>query len=131
MDDKNEIKLATGIKEPPLAAEAVERVRKILDAKYAPVTADQILDNSPHLTECQKKPLKLILQKQAKMFDGTLGKWKDVQHEIELKYPKTKPIPCRPYPVPVKNKQTLKLEIQRLCRIGVIRRVNNSEWQSP
>ena len=112
MDDKNEIQFATGIKEPPLAAEAVERVSKILDAKYAPVTSDQILDNSPHLTECQNKSLKPILQKHAKLFDEMLGKWKNVQHEIELRDPKTKPIPCRPYPVPVKNKQTLKLEIQ-------------------
>ena len=65
------------------------------------------------------------------LFDGTLGKWKGITHHIELKDPKAQPIPCRPYPVPVKNKHTLMLEIERLCKIGVLRRVNNSEWQSP
>ena len=72
MDDRNEIKFATGIREPPLATEAVESVRKILDAKYTPVTSDQILDNSPHFTECQKKSLRTILQKHAKLFDALI-----------------------------------------------------------
>jgi len=34
----DEVHFATGIREPQSAAEAVERVSKILDAKYAPVT---------------------------------------------------------------------------------------------
>ena len=111
----NELHYATGIQEPPLAAEAVNRVSQILDAKYAPTTPEQILDNSPHLTEEQKQTLKPILYKHIKLFDGTLGKWKGVQHQLELKDPKAKPFACRPYPVPVKNKATLMLEINRLC----------------
>ena len=127
----NELHYATGIEEPPLAAEAVNRVSQILDAKYAPVTPEQIIDNSPHLTEEQKRSLKPILYKHIKLFDGTLGKWKGIQHQLELKDPKSKPFACRPYPVPVKNKATLMLEINRLCKIGVLRKVNNSEYQSP
>eukprot|EP00980_Cylindrotheca_fusiformis_P014391 scaffold3830_cov85-Cylindrotheca_fusiformis.AAC.3 len=86
-------------KEPTLAAEAVERVSKILDAKYAPVSMKQILENSPHLTADQKASLKVVLEKHAKLFDGTLRKWKGVQQHIELKDPKTTPIACQPYPV--------------------------------
>ena len=128
----NEIHFATGIQEPESAAEAVERVSKILDAKYAPTSPQQILDNSPHLSEEQKRSLKPILEKHVKLFDGTLGKWKGIQHRlVELKDKNTVPIASRPYPVPVKNKQTLMLEIERLCKIGVLRKVNNSEWQSP
>ena len=127
----NDAQFTTGIKEPPLAREAVERVSQILDAKYAPVTPEQILDNSPHLTEEQKRGLKPILYKHLKLFDGTLGKWKGVQHQLELRDPKLKPFACRPYSVPVKNKATLMLEIKRLCKIGVLRKVNNSEYQSP
>jgi len=127
----DEVHFATGIREPQSAAEAVERVSKILDAKYAPVTPEQILDNSPHLTDAQKRSLKPILYKHLKLFDGTLGKWKGVLHKLELKDPKSPPFACRPYPVPVKNKETLKLEIKRLCRLGVLRKVNNSEYQSP
>ena len=126
-----EVQYATGINEPVSAAEAVDRVSKILDAKYAPVSTQQILDNSPHLTEEQKRTLRPILDRHATLFDGTLGKWKGVQHRLELKDPKSTPVACRPYPVPVKNKQTLLLEIKRLCKIGVLRKVNRSEWQSP
>lgn len=122
---------ATGITEPQIAVDAVERVSQILDAKYAPVTPEQILDNSPHLTEEQKRKLKPILYKHIRLFDGTLGKWKGIQHRLELRDPNSKPFACRPYPVPVKNKETLKLEIQRLCKIGVLRKVNDSEYQSP
>ena len=127
----SEANFVTGILEPPTVAKAVEHVSKILDAKYAPVTPEQILDNSPHLSEEQKAGLKPILYKHLRLFDGTLGKWKGFQHKLELKDPKAKPFACRPYPVPVKNKATLMLEIERLCKIGVLRKVNNSEWQSP
>ena len=50
MDNLHEIQFATGIKEAPLAAEAVDRISTILNAKYAPVTPEQILKNSEHLT---------------------------------------------------------------------------------
>ena len=63
MDDLNEILFSTGIKEPPLAAESVECVSRILDTKYAAVTPEHILENSPHLTDSQKPSLKPILQK--------------------------------------------------------------------
>jgi transposase InsO family protein len=122
---------ATGIEEPQSAREAVERVSQILEAKYAPVTPEQILDNSPHLTEEQKRTLKPILYKHIRLFDGTLGKWKGIQHKLELRDPNSKPFACRPYPVPVKNKATLMVEIKRLCKIGVLRKVNDSEYQSP
>ena len=131
LDKIKEMHFATGIAEPASAAEAVERVSKILDAKYAPVTPEQILENSSHLSEEQKRTLKPILEKHVKLFDGTLGKWKGIKHRLELKDPKRSPVACRPYPVPVKNKATLMVEIERLCKIGVLRKVNNSEWQSP
>ena len=121
----------TGIEEPKSAAEAVERVSQILEAKYAPVTPEQILENCSHLTDAQKQLLKPVLYKHMRLFDGTLGKWKGVQHRLELRDPKSPPFACRPYPVPVKNKQTLMVEINRLCKIGVLRKVNNSKYQSP
>ncbi|CAJ1936786.1 unnamed protein product [Cylindrotheca closterium] len=114
LDALNDLQFITGIKEPLSTAEAVERVSKILDAKYAPVTPDQILNNSSHLSDDQKRTLKPILEKYVKLFDGTLGKWKGVQHKLELKDPNSPPFRCRPYPVPVKNKQTLMLEIIRI-----------------
>ena len=126
-----DLQYTTGIKEPQSTIDAVKRVSEILDAKYAPISPTKILENSEHLTKEQKHALKSVLEKHEDLFDGTLGKWKDVVHDIELKDPNTKPVPCRPYSVPFKSKQTLKLELERLCKIGVLKRVNRSEWQSP
>ena len=126
-----ECQFTTSIKEPRLVADAIDRVSQILDAKYAPITPEQILDNSPHLTEEQKRGLKPILYKHIRVFDGTLGTWKGTSHRLELKDASLPPVVCRPYGVPVKNKQTLMLELERLCKLGVLRKVNNSEWQSP
>eukprot|EP00980_Cylindrotheca_fusiformis_P000533 scaffold132_cov59-Cylindrotheca_fusiformis.AAC.2 len=53
---REELKFATGIKEPASAAEAVDR----------------------------KRSLRVVLDKHEKLFDGTLGKWKGVQQTIEL-----------------------------------------------
>ena len=126
-----DMNFVTNIKEPQAAADAVQRVKDILDAKYAPVSCQSIIDNSPHLSEEQKQALLPILEKHKSLFDGTLGKWKNAQHKIELKDPSLPPIACRPYPVPVSRKKTLMLEIERLCKIGVLRKINNSEWQAP
>ncbi len=72
-----------------------------------------------------------MLEKHKELFDGTLGKWKGFQHKLELKDPSLPPVACKPYPVPVSRKQTLMLEIERLCELGVLRKVNRSEWQAP
>ena len=105
----------TGIKEPEIAEEAVNRVKEILDAKYAPIAPQAIIDKCTHLTEEQKKSLLPILIKHRSLFDGSLGKWKGLQHKIELKDPSLPPIACKPYPVHRSRRGTLMLEIQRLC----------------
>ena len=84
-----------------------------------------------HLTEEQQHELKIVLWSHQELFDGTLGKWENVQHKLELKDPKSPPFACKPYPVPVKNKQTLMIELDCLCKVGVLRKVNKSEYQSP
>ena len=38
--------------------------------------------------------------------------------------------PChaRPFPIPRIHEQTLRQEVNRLCQIGVLKKVNRSEW---
>lgn len=127
----NELHFTTGIEEPEATKEALRRVKDILRAKYAPVSVKQILESSPHLTRAQKDSLEPILNKHASLFDGTLGKWKGILHDVELKDPTLPPIACRPYSVPVRSKKTLMIEIKRLCDLGVLKKINNSEWQAP
>ena len=83
-DREATINFITNIREPELAEEALDRVKQILDAKYAPVEPKTMVEQSPHLTEKQKSELLPILEKHKALFDGTLGKWKGLQHQIEF-----------------------------------------------
>ena len=64
------------------------------------------------------------------LFDGTLGKWTGEPYHIQLKEGAT-PYHARPYSVPKAYERTLKAEIARLESIGVLKRVNRSEWAAP
>jgi len=64
------------------------------------------------------------------LFDGTLGTWKDQQINIETKEG-AKPYHAKAFPIPKSREETLKKEISRLCQIGVLKKVNHSEWAAP
>ena len=64
------------------------------------------------------------------MFDGTLGKWNGTPHSIHLKDNVT-PYHGKAYKIPHAYEATLKKEVQRLCEIGVLKKVNHSQWAAP
>ena len=78
----------------------------------------------------QLKQLIKLLTKFEKLFDGTLGTWKNTKYDIELK-PGATPYHGRPYPIPRAYEQQLRVEVERLVKIGVLRKVNRSEWGAP
>jgi hypothetical protein len=49
---------------------------------------------------------------------------------VELKRDAT-PYHARAFPVPKVNEQTLKMEVNRLVELGVLKKVNRSEWAAP
>ena len=63
-------------------------------------------------------------------FDGTLGTWNNKPYNIELKEG-TKPYHSRPFLVPKIHERTLKVELDRLIKLGVLKQINDSEWASP
>ena len=69
----------------------------------------------------------MLLTKYESLFDGTLGFWNHEEYDIELQ-PGVKPYHARAYPIPKIHEQTLHTEVERLCSIGVLRKVNLSEW---
>ena len=113
----------------PTTTEA-ERIQSILDVKYAPADLDDIVKECTHLTSDEQNQLLQLLIKYEDLFDGTLGSWKTEPIEIELKED-AKPYHARAYPVPHSQEKKLKDEIQRLCKLGVMRKVNRSEWGFP
>ena len=48
-----------------------------------------------------------------------------------LKDPNCVPVYQKPYPVPKSKEMKLKKECEMLCKMGILRKVNKSEWGMP
>lgn len=116
--------------EPKATREATERVVKILDSKYEKANLEEIAENAKNLNREQKRLLLKLLKQFEPLFDGTLGRWQTEPVKIETK-PGAKPVNSRWYPVPRINKETFKKELERLESIGVLERVQESQWGTP
>ena len=64
------------------------------------------------------------------MFDGNLGKYTGSNYTIELKED-AKPYHTKSFPIPNIHKLTLKKEVDRLIKIGVLKKINNSQCCQP
>jgi len=118
------------ISDSPEIEDAVDRVRRILDAKYEAADLQEVVNGLQDLTTEQREALLTLLAKYESLFDGNLGEWKGQEVKLELK-PDAKPYHARAFPVPRCHANTLKLEVERLCKIGVLKKVNRSEWAAP
>jgi transposase InsO family protein len=118
------------IADSPAVTEATSRLKQILDAKYEKADLDAVCDDCTNLTGRQRDMLKRLLEKHESLFDGTLGHWRGETYDIELK-PDAKPYHARAYPIPKAYEQQLRLEVERLEQLGVLKRKNNSEWAAP
>ena len=74
--------------------------------------------------------MRTLLSKYAILFDGTLGEWNTTPVNLVLKAG-SEAFQLKPFDVPRIHLDTLKKEIKRLCRIGVLRRVAVAEYASP
>jgi len=118
------------VREPESVLEDSDRISKILDAKYDKANLDEVVETTKHLTNVEKKTLLDMLRRHEELFDGTLGEWKGKPYHIQLKEG-AEPYHARPFSVPKAYELTLRKEIERLCKIGVLKRVNRSEWAAP
>ena len=84
-----------------------------------------------HLAPHQQEMLLNLLLKYEELFDGTLGEWMTAPVRLQLK-PEAKPYHVRrAYPVPRVHLGTLKREVDRLCKIHVLKKQDDLEWASP
>ena len=117
--------------EPPVTDSATKRTIKILDAKYEKADLPAVVEeNCKHLTSAERTQLLQLLQRFEQLFDGTLGDWKTSPVKLELREG-VRPFHGRAYPVPVIHKDTLKKEVKRLEKLGVLKWEGASEWGSP
>ena len=110
--------------------DATTRLKKILDAKYTKANLKAEVDKCTHLNEEERKQLLSMLKEHEDLFDGTLGAWRSEKYRIELK-PDAQPYHAKPFPVPKAHEAQLRTEVERLCKVGVLKKVNRSEWAAP
>jgi hypothetical protein len=118
------------INEPAGLAEEADRMSKILDAKYSKADIKKVAAETKGLTTEQSQKLEAILRRHESLFDGTLGTWKDTEYHIELK-PDAQPSHAKPYSVPQAYEETFRREVDQLCEVGVLKKVNRLEWAAP
>ncbi len=117
--------------EPKSTELATRRIVEILDAKYEKANLPELVENEcSHLNPTEKLQLLELLTEFEDLFDGTLGDWDTEPVSFQLKEGST-PYHGRAYPIPQKQKATVKIEVTRLCEIGVLEWQAASEWASP
>jgi len=72
----------------------------------------------------------VLLRKYEALFDGQLGRWHGQEVKLELQKG-AKSYHARAYNMPRCHIRTLKAEVERLVKIGVLKKVNRSEWAAP
>jgi hypothetical protein len=118
------------IYEPEHVHAAIKRQTRILDAKYEAADLREIVESISTINDTEKGELLRLLQKYEELFDGTLGDWETSPIKLDLK-DDAKPYHGKAFPVPKIHHDTLKTEIARLVKLGVLRRCNESEWAAP
>ena len=103
---------------------------EILDAKYEWTDVKDVVDKLEYLSQNRKDDLLALLQRHAKMFDGTLGVYPHKKFHIDVD-PEAKPAYSRPYAIPRIHLNTFKKELDHLIELGVLVREQESEWASP
>ena len=110
--------------------DSMTRLTRILDANYdTPVLEDEVAKMT-HLNPIQRNLLLALLKENESLFDGQLGDWVGDPIEIPLKEG-AKPYHAKAFPIPHIHEQTFKKDLDRLESIGVLRKVNRSEWAAP
>ena len=103
---------------------------EILDAKYELTDVKDVAKRQLHLTEAQREALSAVLERHAKLFDGTLGVYPHRKFHIEIE-PDATPVFKKAYPIPRIHLSTFKKELDHLVALGVLVPQQEAEWASP
>ena len=117
--------------EPKTVQQATERVSRILDASYKKANLVDVVDkHCCHLSKDRRDRILNLLRQFEDLFDGTLGEFHTTPVHLDLKEGAV-PKHHKPFPVAKIHELTLKKELERLCKIGVLRKCSNSVWATP
>ena len=103
---------------------------RILDANYKNADLEQEVNKLIHLTKFQRVILFSCLKRYEDIFDVNLGEWTGPLVEIHIKE-EAKPYHARAFPILVICIESFKKYLDRLVAIGVLTKINRSEWAAP
>jgi hypothetical protein len=81
-----------------------------------------------HLDSNEQKQFLRVLTQFEDLFDGSLGTHCDRKHDIELRDGAEPFHAKRPYTVPRARERQFRAEVERLCQLGVLKKINRFEW---
>ncbi len=87
---------------------------------YKKAYLDAFAQSCDALDEQQKAKLLTVLKQHESLFQGKQGNWKGRPVSIEV-IDGTVPVCSKPYPIPLKSRETFKEEAYRQCNIGALR----------
>jgi hypothetical protein len=106
------------------------RTMEILDVKYKKADLNAVVSKCTHISIKERTALLKLLLRYEDLFDGTLGTWNGP--EIDLKVTKDAvPYFAKPFPVTQIHERTLKIEIDRLVKLGVLKWTKARDWAAP
>ena len=108
---------------------ATKKMKKTLNANYKK-SKRKIVDNLKYLSNDKQSFILNLLRKHEEMFDGILYNYTGSDYRIEYKEC-SKPYYAKPFPIPKIHEETPKIELNKLIKIDVLKRKNNSKWVTP
>ena len=90
----------------------------------------KVVDEQEHLAIPERLALQKILKTYLNLFQGLRGNWKGKPIHLEF-VPGSKPHTSRPFPILQAYRRLVKEEVARLVEIGLLTKVEASEWSSP
>ena len=103
--------------------------KTILESKYEEVDIKEVVAKCTHLSLDQRNELEETLSQYTTLFDGTLGVYHGEKIHLDID-PTIPPARSRHYPVPHHQLKVFKQELDRLEKIGVLKKTGRAEWIS-
>ena len=102
----------------------------VLDACYKKADLSSIVRDIKTLYQVEQEKLSRVLENYKDLFDGMLGTFKTKLLKLDLK-PGEVPYQAILFQILMIHKETLKKELNWLCKIGILCKCLDSQWASP
>jgi Retroviral aspartyl protease len=103
----------------------------MIAASYSDSPADLPKFLPTHLSPTEKREFHEVLKKRESVYNGALGTLPGKPVELRLKDDTVTPYHGRAFPVPKIHENLIRDEVDRLVKLGVLRKTNESEWAAP